>query len=101
MDTNFHKGDIVVFISILEKSVSFSDDMNNYFFLDGILNNSKIKNQKIFSENTYAYLNDEDNKVVAEFLFEKLHDQLIDKVEQPRQLVKSIFSQLPPHLNVA
>ena len=97
MDTNFSQGDIVIHFDVYDIQNDFiRKDAKNYFEFSTIINDAEIKNCKMFIGKTPYHLNAEGNKIVAEFLWEKLKDKLSEKVEQPRHVVPALFSIMPP-----
>ena len=104
MDMNFHKGDIVIFIGVNERELILKGTEDRHFYFDEIFNKFELRNVKSFVDMRSLHLNAEGNRIVAEFLWEKLRDRLSEKVENSRQIVPSLFSVTPPpqlRLNMA
>lgn len=105
MDTPFNKGDIIVLVNSVSFNLSawhiaFREHLLNCISIKDAFYQTNTKNIKPFADSSKYHLNAEGNKIVAEFLWEKLKDTLTEKVEQPRQIVPALFSITPP-LNAA
>ncbi|MBR1730487.1 MAG: hypothetical protein IJ728_13300 [Selenomonadaceae bacterium] len=95
MDKNFHEGDIVILLGILEKNIPQNEN-NNHFYIEDIFNRFEIRDRKIFADQYLFHVNSEGDEVIAEFLWEKLYDKLSEKLDQPQNLVRSFFDNIAP-----
>ena len=96
MDTNFNVDDIIVLFGIQQGDIPLKYNFHNQFFVEDIFNETKIKNVKVFHDRSKLHLTAEGNRIIAEFLWDKLRDKLQEKVEGPKKPVPSLFSTTPP-----
>ena len=93
MDTNFNRNDIVLFLGYTGTKILFEEN-DLYFYLNDIFNKSSLSGTKTFRDKSVWHLNADGNKVVAEFLWEKLKDQLTEQVKPSRKWIRSMFSSM-------
>ena len=101
MDMNFKSGDIVILLNHTSMRfsmwrIAFRNYLSNHIYLTDAFYKNKSNSVKPFRDCSKSHLNAEGNRIVAEFLWEKLCDKLSKKIENTRQIIPSLFSITPP-----
>ena len=101
MDMNFNSGDIILDmnqgnITSNIYRIAFRENMQNYISLTDAFRKTTAQNVKFLADGLINHLNAEGNKIIAEFLFDKLYYILSEENENSHTIVHAMFSNLVP-----